>query len=323
MKLLSQLQVNGVNAALASAFFLGMTPVFGKLAIRNGLPPLSVVALRTILAAVLLYTVVYLHNRSFFYIYPAGLLGCLLAGSINGVGSLLYYAALGRINASLGQIIYSFYPLFLAFWLLMDRQVPSRLTIFRLCLVLPALYLLVGQQQQIDKLGVIMMMMSAALYALHLPINQRVLFDMPAPTVTLYTLAAMSAVVVPGFFISALSHPVPPLNLIPGNAWLAVGGLTLVTFFARLTLFLGVKHLGGMQTALLGLVELLITIAFSHLILNEHLTTIQWLGVSLLAISLALSRFEKQPQRKAGSGGWLGWISSPAIPKDLPWQPHN
>ena len=37
-------------------------------------------------------------------------------------------------------------------------------------------------------------------------------------------------------------------------------GLTLVTFFSRLTLFLGVKHLGGMQTALLGLGELLVTL---------------------------------------------------------------
>ncbi len=33
-----------------------------------------------------------------------------------------------------------------------------------------------------------MMLGAAALYALHLPINQRVLYEVPAPTVTLYTL---------------------------------------------------------------------------------------------------------------------------------------
>ena len=45
------------------------------------------------------------------------------------------------------------------------------------------------------------MLGAAALYALHLPINQRVLYEVPAPTVTLYTLLAMSAVVVPAYLV--------------------------------------------------------------------------------------------------------------------------
>ncbi len=310
MKESSSGKVKGVNAALTSAFFLGLTPVFGKLSISHGMSPLAVAALRTVLATALLFLVVVIYNRRYLYIYPAGLLGCLLAGGINGIGSLLYYSGLARIDASLGQLIYSVYPLFVALWLWLDRQIPSRLTVYRLLMLLPALALLIGPRP-IDLLGVIMMLVSAALYALHLPINERVLYDMPAPTVTLYTLMAMSAVVVPAFFFTNLGQANHSIDV---QAWGALIGLTLVTFFARLTLFLGVKHLGGLQTALLGLGELLITMVFSHIVLNESLTPVQWLGVAILVASLGAVRFEKVRSGVGARGGWLSWLSAPGIP---------
>ena len=78
----------GIYAALTSAFFLGLAPVFGRQAILGGLPPLAVVAIRTTLAALLLLVVMLIFYRRYLFIYPAGLLGCLLAGWINGFGSL-------------------------------------------------------------------------------------------------------------------------------------------------------------------------------------------------------------------------------------------
>jgi drug/metabolite transporter (DMT)-like permease len=303
----------GQRAALSSALFLGLAPVFGKLAIRLGLPPLFVVATRTVLAALLLLSVMLIWRRHFLYIYPAGLLGCILAGWLNGTGSLLYYSALGRIDASLGQVIYSLYPLFVTLWLWMDYQIPSRLTLFRLLMIIPALILLVaGNHHHIDITGVILMLGASALYALHLPINQRVLYDMPAPTVTMYTLLAMSATVLPAFFF--VNFGKTPAT----QSWLALLGVTLVTFCSRLTLFLGVKHLGGLQTALLGLGELLVTLFFSRVILKEYLNGYQWIGVILLITSLALAKFDKTPIRRQTSSGWLSWLRPPGLPTDIP-----
>jgi len=307
----------GIAAAAASAVFLGMSPVFGKQAINLGVSPYGVVAIRTLLAALLMLVVVTMTRRGFLYIYPAGLWGCLLAGGINGLGSLFYYGALGRIDASLGQLIYSLYPLFVVIWLWMDHQPPSRLTLLRFFLIVPALYLLTrSEHSQVDLLGIVMMLVSSALYALHLPINQRVLYDMPAPTVTLYTLLAMSAVVVPAFLLSRTS-------LFPAVAvaWKPLLGITIMTFLSRLTLFLGVKHLGGLQTAILGLGELLITLVGSNLWLGERLSWQQWIGAALLAISLALIASEKPAQRTKGSGGWLSWLRPPGLPKDIAWPP--
>ena len=121
----------GISAALASALFLGLTPIFGKQALIAGFSPLAVVTLRTGMATTLLIVVMAVFRRGFFYIYPVGLVGCVLAGFLNGLGSILYYTALNRLDASIAHLIYSFYPLFVALLQHMDSQPINRLTFFR------------------------------------------------------------------------------------------------------------------------------------------------------------------------------------------------
>lgn len=307
-----QKRKTGVQAALLSAVFLGLAPIFGKQAINMQISPLAVVGFRTIFAALLLFGIMAVFRRQYLYIYPAGLLGCGLAGLLNGAGSILYYAALGRINASLGQLLYSLYPLFVAIILFFDLQPPSRLTVFRIILATVAvIFLTYNATGEVDLWGVVQMLLASLLYALHLPINQRVLYDIPAPTVTLYTLIAMSLVVFPAFLLFDRSVPAV-------GTWWPIIGLTLVTFLSRLLLFLGVKHLGGLQTALLGLLELLVTIALSIVWLHESLTTTQWVGTTILFLSMLLVYFEKPTNtRKPSRGGWLSWLTPPGLPPDL------
>ncbi|MBK8783986.1 MAG: DMT family transporter [Anaerolineales bacterium] len=306
-------QTAGIIAAFSSAVFLGFAPVFGKLAITEGFTPFAVVALRTGFAAAILFIVISLFYRQYLYIFPVGLVGCMLAGTINGLGSLLYYLALERLDASLGQLLYSLYPFFVALWLILDHQPPSRLTFFRIALATIAVLLLTSVPgRSVDVTGVIMMIGAAVLYAMHLPINQRVLYEVPAPTVALYTLLAMSAVVIPAYFIFDRAWPAANIP------WAPVAGLTFVTVFSRIALFLGVKKIGGMQTALLGLAELLIAIVFSNILLGESLSLLQWMGALGLSVSLILVMYEQQsPPTHGGKTGWLSWIRAPGLPKDI------
>jgi drug/metabolite transporter (DMT)-like permease len=313
----------GIISALGSAAFLGISPVFGKLAINAGFSPLAVAALRTSMAAGLIFIVMLLFYRPYLYIYPVGLIGCLLAGAINGLGSILYYMALERLDASVGQTLYLIYPFFVAIWLILDRQPPSRLTIIRMAIAGLSLLLITSLPgHPVDPIGVAMMLGAAALYALHLPINQRVLYEVPAPTVTLYTLIAMTIVVLPAYGIFDRKW------IAPGILWWPVIGLTIATLLSRLALFLGVKHIGGMQTALLGLSELLVTILFSYIFLKENLAWTQWLGAAGLGLSLLLVRIEEShPAHYNGKGGWFSWIRPPDLPRDIPadipWGPRE
>lgn len=310
---MQKVRITGINAALISSFFLGLAPVFGKAAMgADKFSPYAVVALRTVMAALLLLLIMAVIKRNFLYIYPAGLIGCVVAGALNGIGSIFYYVGLSKLNASVAQMLYALYPFFVAFWLQLDKQTPSKLTGLRIVIASISAFLLTrANAGDIDLWGVLFMLIAAALYALHLPINQRVLFDVPAPTVTVYTLLAMSAIVVPAYFIFDRTWPTtaPP--------WTPVLALTAVTFFSRLLLFLGVKHIGGMQTALLGLGELLIAILFSHLLLGESLTQLQWLGTAGLGISLLLVWFEKPPSHPIHTHGLLSWLQPPDFPTDF------
>lgn len=306
----------GINAALISAFFLGLAPVFGKAAMGGGhFSPFAVVALRTSTAALLLFLIMAIFKRKFLYIYGTGLLGCVIAGSINGIGSLFYYVGLSKLNASIAQMLYSLYPFFVAVWLILDRQPLSRLTMFRIAVALVSTILLTQSGTgTVDPIGVACMIIAAGFYAAHIPINQRVLYDVPSPTVTLYTLVSMSAIVIVAYFLFDRSLPSPA-----GEApWVPVFALTLVTFFSRLTLFLGIKHIGGMQTALLGLGELIVAILFSHLLLSETLNNIQWVGVACLGISLLLVLLEKPPPHPpVHPHGLLSWLQPPDFPEDF------
>ena len=140
-------RAKAIASALSSALFLGLTPIFGKQSILLGFTPLAVVAIRTTIAALLFFLFLIVFKKAFFYIYPLGLAGCMLAGFINGLGSILYYSGLSRIDAGIGQLLYSFYPLFMAFWLLVDRQSISKVTILRLLLSLPGVFLLLINQK--------------------------------------------------------------------------------------------------------------------------------------------------------------------------------
>ncbi len=300
----SQAQAQGIVAALLSALVLGLAPTFGKQAIIAGTPPLSVVAVRTVFATASLWLLFGLTPawRRFLYIYPVGLWGCLMAGIINGFGSLMYYIGLARLDASLAQMLYTFYPIFLTLFLRLEGHVISRFTLFRLALALLAAYLLAQHGPvQADWLGAALMVGAGLFYAAHLAVNQRVLYDVPAPTVALYTLTAMAVTVSVGYMLAG--GPALPPN---ASAWQAVLLLTAVTVISRLSLFMGLKRLGGVQTALIGLSELLVTVLSAFLLLGEKLTALQWLGAALLATSVLLVSREAR----------LGTLPTPR-----PWTP--
>ncbi len=301
---LNQAQTQGIVAALLSAVVLGLAPTFGKQAINAGTPALSVVAVRTLLATLSLWVVFSLHpaGRRLFYIYPVGLWGCLTAGVVNGLGSLMYYTGLARLDASLAQMLYTLYPIFLTLFLRLEGHAVSRFTLLRLGLALLAAFLLTQRGLvQADWLGAALMVGAGLFYAAHLTVNQRVLYDVPAPTVALYTLTAMTVTVAVGYL--AAGAPALPPN---AGAWQAVLLLTVVTVVSRVSLFLGIKRLGGVQTALIGLSELLVTVLSAFVLLGEQLTALQWFGAALLAVSVLLVARERR----------LGTLPTPR-----PWTP--
>lgn len=280
--------IRGAAAALSTPVLLGMAPIFGKLALFTGVDAFTVAALRTLLAVLLLWLAYLLFARRFIFIYPAGLLGCLVIGTINGIGSLFYYSGLSLLDASLVQLINGLY---LALAVLLSRiggQRASTRTLIRVLLAMAALLLITSLGAGLNWTGVGLMLGSALMFAGTVILSQYVLYEMPAPTATLYILTTMGVVVTVVWL--ALS-PTLEASMLQAAFW-PIFLLGLTTALSRLAMFSGIKFLGGMQTAVLAIAEIGVALLLAALVLGEALTMGQWLGVGLLFFSMLLIRQE-------------------------------
>ncbi len=279
----------GLFWALLSPLFLGTIPILAKFAYAAGVDVLTVVAFRTLFAAGVLWVATFLFGRQYIRSSAPAVVSSFIAGGINGIGSLFFYGSLTRIDASLGQLINISYLIFVTFLLRLGGQTISWLTAVRTLIAIFAIYLLtVGGIHKSDWVGESMMLVAALTFAIQLTLSQRIMYDIPAQTMTLYAITAMAIVVTTAWFFSPT-----PLTTVSSAGWQAVLMMGLATALSRLTLFLGVKHLGSMQAALLGMLEVIVSLALAAVLLQERLTGIQWLGTAVLLVTILMVRFER------------------------------
>jgi drug/metabolite transporter (DMT)-like permease len=289
---LSRRQISGVAITLFSAIIAAWNPIFGKVAYRAGMDPYTVVALRTTLAVALLWIIYLVRWRESIRIQWRDLLGCIGMGTVNGVGSLFYYTGLQRLDASLASLVYALYPIWVFIFLSSSGHAISRTAVGRLGLGLVGLYLITGPgSARLDSLGVMLMLASAAAYGWHLVLGQWVLADVDSRTVTLYVLTTMAVVV--DLARATGGGPFVPIST---SGWEAVLSLGAVMAFSRLTIFAGLKRLGGVQTALLSITELLTTLLVAFIVLGERMSVTQWVGAAILITSVVLVRRESSEE---------------------------
>jgi drug/metabolite transporter (DMT)-like permease len=292
----------GIVAALSTPIFLGMAPIFGKLAIQAGADPFTVAALRTLVAIGLMWGFYALFFPRYIFIYPAGLLGCIVIGTINGIGSLFYYGGLGYLSSSLVQLINGSY---LAFAIILSRiggQKANRRTLIRVSLAMLALVIITGfNGSTLNWTGVGLMLGNALMFAGTVVLSQYVLYEMPASTAALYILTTMGIVVAIVWLAMT-----PPLQAgVLQNAALPILALATTTALSRLAMFAGVKFLGSVQTAVLGVTEIAVSLLLAALILHDTLTLPQWIGVMVLIVSILLIRQQDMSPRGINPGSLI------------------
>ncbi len=269
--------------------FLGMAPVLGKLALNGNADPFTVASLRTLAAAGILWLVYLIFWRKFLYIYPAGLLGCIVVGTVNGIGSLFYYNGLHYLSASVAQLLNATYLIFVVILAAADGHQLNGRTWGRVLLAMVAVYLITqgGGHGTFSWVGVGLMVGNAILFAGTFILGQRVLYEMPSQTVALYVLTTMAVVVT----VARLVWPSSG-DLVTAESIGPILLLGLTTALSRLLMFFNVKKLGSLQTVLIGISETGIALVLAAVFLRETLQMTQWLGVAVLLLSLSLIRRE-------------------------------
>lgn len=278
----------GIYSGLLASFLLGWAPILGKLAYQAGVSSLTLAALRTVVAAFFLFVVYLVLWRRMFFIHWKQLLSCLLVGAINGIGSLFYYSALARLDAAQASLLSTLYVVWVVLFLAASGQSMTRLTLLRLLASLIGAILVTSPWSAASAsnfLGVMLMLASAAVNGWYLVMGQWVLADVPSGSGTLYILTGMAVTVLLARVGGGeVSEPVSKMG------WVIIGVLGLTTALSRLAMFFSLERLGGVQTAILSLMELVVSLALAVFLLGERLSWDQWTGALFLMVGSFLAR---------------------------------
>ncbi len=282
-------RMEGIYNGMLAAFMLGWAPILGKFAYRARVEPMTLASLRTVVAVLFLFGVYLVLWPRLLRISLFGLANCFLVGSINGVGALLYYLALARLDAASASLLSTLYAVWVIIFLAAAGQPISRLTLVRLGAALVGA-VLVTQPWTLtdpsDYLGAMLMAASAAVNGWYIVMGQWVLADVPARTATIYILTGM------GLTVSAVRFLVGgPLETFSSpTGWWVILALGITTAFSRLAMFASIERLGGAQTAIITLMEMAVSLALAFLLLGDRLTLWQWMGALLLVVGGVLAR---------------------------------
>ncbi|MDQ7030467.1 MAG: DMT family transporter [Ardenticatenia bacterium] len=296
-------QVTGILFTLFSTVCAGTAPIFGKLAYQAQVTPYTLVALRTSLAALSLWGFYVLFWRHCIPIRGSALAGCVAMGVANGLGSLMYYPGLARIDASLAQLLYALYPVWVFVFLSAAGQPVSRLAVLRLGIAIVGVYLLTFTPgARFDFLGAMLLVAAGAAYGWHLVLGQWTLANVDSRTVALYTITTMAVVV--DVARLSMGDPVEPISPL---GWVAIAGLALIAMaLARLLVFAGLSRLGGIQTSILSVGELVVALILAFLLLGERMTAMQWTGALLIGTSMLMIGRESNLELE----GWEQWLAA-------------
>jgi drug/metabolite transporter (DMT)-like permease len=279
-------RLRGILLALTAVFFTSIAPALIKGAISLGSDPLSLLALRMVVAAALLWIIFGVFNRNTLYINKRILFLCAVIALVNSTSMVLYYLALTRINASIAHVTFSIFPLIALIFLALRGERITRLALVRFGLAFVGIYALIVPAGKMDAIGLALVLGTATFYALHMNCIQWFLHGERPRTVALYVVSFMA-------LFTSLADLLKGWNLpsLSAEGWLVIliTGI-FSTALARLAMFSAIKSLGSGQTALLGPVETLLAVTWALVFLGEKLSPLQIFG-GLLIVSSTLLAF--------------------------------
>jgi drug/metabolite transporter (DMT)-like permease len=281
---------------IASAFSFGSISVLTVLLTRSGLPLVTAMAWRYVLATVVLFAIVGIHPLR--GLSKRRLVALILIG---GVGqALITYISLHALEyIAVGPLAFLFYtyPAWVALIAAIRKtEKLSAARIVALLLALIGVSAMVGapSAEVLNPIGVALALASAILYALYLPSLAYLQTSIPA-AVSAFLIVLGAAV---SFSITALFAN--QIYLPKGAAaWTNVVLLAIVsTVIAFFTLIRGLAKLGSVRTSIIATIEPFFTTILGAAILGNRLSGATAFGALLIAVAVLLVQWSS-PGREA------------------------
>lgn len=275
---------SGAILVLAATALAGFGAVLAKVAYAHGFDPMPLLAVRFIIAAILLAPIAWQRWGETSSLTRPLLVKLLAVTVANLVAAWFFFNGLNFAPASVVAPIFFTYP---AIVLLATRALGEGITakhIAALVVGWSGVWLLSGGQGQVNLRAIGYSLAAAAAFAAYIVIVKSILERLSI----LYSVAVQFALLAVGATL---------LWLLTGEqagtswqGWLAAGTFAvLATAIARLAYYAGLKRIGSRLAALFGLAEPLAVVFFAGLLLGERLDFSGWAGAALILLSSAWS----------------------------------
>jgi drug/metabolite transporter (DMT)-like permease len=277
---------SGTLLCLGSATAFGAMAVFGKLAYDDGATVGTLLAVRFLLAAALLWTLILTGDRGAREIRVLRGRDVALALVLGACGYAIqagcYFAALERIDASLlSLVLYTFPAIVAAAAIALGRERVDARRLAALALASGGLALVLAGAGAgaLDPLGVALALAAAVVYSTYILSSEAVARRMPPRLLAALVCTGAAASLTAG---SALLGELRPGELtVAGWGWLAC--LAAVSTVAAISLFFaGLRRVGPTTASILATVEPLVTVLLAFLVFGEMLSAVQLAGGALV-----------------------------------------
>ena len=290
--------LKGVIAVFLGAVSYGILSTIAKMSYDKGYDANHATLFQVVFgfALLLLISLFQKHKFQFNQVSNKDWLNLLFGGLTIALTSLFYYSCVQYVPASIG-IILLFQFVWMGFLLdfLFNKEKPSRLQLLALVVLLSGTFLASGginafRDGLLNAEGVILGLLAALCYASYIFINGRLKVKITPISKSMVMMGVSSIVV-----LILLGNKLNDSSFI--NMEFLAYGIPLALFGAVIPPILfayGVPKIGVTYSSILSSVELPVAVLFSIAMLNEQVSSIQWLGISLIIIAILGVTFFKK-----------------------------
>jgi drug/metabolite transporter (DMT)-like permease len=279
----------GSITMLLGAASYGISGPFAKLAFRDGLS-LGDLVPSLFFVSSLTFSIILLFNRRRFEGITKKNVWQLAGMGGSGLGATvcLYYFAISQLPVSVAIVLlFQFAWIVPVINIIVNRRWPNIFVILSLIFIVAGTVLAVdlkwGFWREGTILGYAAGILSAFCYAIYLHYNAVIATNVSALT--------RSTVMTFGGLIVALIV-YPPFFLFNGRL-LDVGGWAILSgvfsqIFPTILMAIGIPLIGGVLSAILGAIELPVSVLSSNFFLDEPITIATWLGIALILLGITV-----------------------------------
>ena len=284
------------------SLFFAISSIPAKLAMESGLSAWHLTQVRTMGAFLVLFTYVYLKNKSSLRIKTRELPLLIVFGVFGFAAvNLLYFLAIQRLNVGIALIIEFTAPIWIALWMrFIQKKIVSKLMWWGLVIGLTGLVLIaqVWRGLTLDGLGVTFAILDAFAVALYFLVGEKLVGVKSSEATMAWGLGVSSA-----FFAIIQPWWTFPFEKM-GNVVDLTGrlsGISLPTFYLVLWVIIfgtaipyflvlnGLRGLSAATTSSIGMLEPVLGGIFGWIFLYENLNFIQSVGAVVVLVGIYLA----------------------------------